>query len=243
MNKKLILPIILLVVCIGGIVYAAMGIVKETSEIKKAETVSSVFSEFSPSEALFCDETESGAALLSVLDSFRPKLEAMQAQNSDIIGWIYIPQTHIDYPLLQGSDNKFYLTHGADKRKSAAGCVFVDKNGFAENTIIYGHNMGRSSNVIFHDITNFSDKAWFEKARYGYIITADSVTEINFFAYALTKPETQFYSSVPDLEYIKNNSMHYRDIYSGGDVITLSTCAYDYKNARALLIGETTVLE
>lgn len=232
---KIFIIILLFALCLCGIVYALYGIFTETREVETAETVSAVFTEFSPADTI--EKTESGSALDAVIDEFRPKLTAMQEKNSDIIGWIYIPQTHINYPLLQGSDNKYYLTHGADKSRSAAGSVFIDQNGFAENTVIYGHNMGRSSNVIFHDITNFSDKAWFEKARFGYIITKDEVIRIDFFAYALTRPETQFYANIPDIEFIKNNAMYCRE-YSGGRVFTLSTCAYDYKNARAVLIGE-----
>lgn len=233
---KIIVPV-LLAVCICGIVYAALGIISETREVKTAEAVSSVFSEYSPAQSIPRDDTESGDAFIKTLERFRPALKTMQAQNSDIIGWIYIPQTNIDYPLLQGSDNKYYLTHGADKTYSAAGSVFVDKNGFAQNTVIYGHNMGRSSNVIFHDITNFSDKAWFEKVKHGYIVTNDNIRRIDFFAYALTKPGTPFYSSIPDLDNIKNNSLYYRDIDTDGNIVTLSTCAYDYKNARAVLVG------
>ncbi|GEM_PF-2179314 len=239
-SKKFIIPVGLLVICILGIVYALFGIYRETREVENAEIVSSVFSEYSPAQELQAssDKAENDTALKAIGDEFRPKLEEMQAQNSDIIGWIYIPQTHINYPLLQGKDNEFYLTHGADGSKSAAGAVFIDSNGFAENTVIYGHNMGRASNVIFHDVTNMSDKAWFEKAAFGYIITKDRVFRLNFFAYALTTSGTPFYSSTPDLEYIKQNSLHFRDTYSGGKTITLSTCAYDYENARAVLVGE-----
>ncbi|MBQ7266577.1 MAG: class B sortase [Firmicutes bacterium] len=234
MKKYIIFALILLCICGAAAVYAIRGIVSEKNHIDTAEKVSAVFSNLSPSkevEALSKDTDKE-----DILLSFKARLEQMQAVNPDVCGWIYIPETHIDYPLLQGRDNSYYLTHGADKSPSPAGAVFLDSGGFSENTLIYGHNMGRSSNVIFHDITNLSDKAWFEKVKQGYIITKDDVITLDFFAYALTKAETPFYSNKPDFEYIKNNAVYYREA-TGNKTVTLSTCAYDYDGARAVLVG------
>ncbi len=230
--KKNAVLYIFLAIALCGIGYALYGIYRESHDVQIAEQSSDIFKSYSLAVQLDSGKSE------EAFSSFTQKLAEMQKQNSDIIGWIYIPGTHIDYPLLQGQDNSFYLTHAADRSLSPAGSVFIDMNGFADNTLIYGHNMGRSSNVIFHDITNLSDKAWFDKIQNGYIITEDKVIKLDFFAYALTKSGTPFYSSTPDLEYIKQNSLYFRDTYTGGKTFTLSTCAYDYKNARAVLVAE-----
>ena len=69
----------------------------------------------------------------------------LKKKNEEIVAWIQIPGTKINYPVVHGSDNSFYLTHGADKQPYSSGAIFIDANAQKdfkdENTIIYGHNM------------------------------------------------------------------------------------------------------
>jgi sortase B len=217
-------------ICIGVGVFGLYKIHSENVEVERAEELAAEYAPFSPSKYF-----ESGNEFEDVYNRFMPQLEELQAVNGDVIGWIYFPQTHIDYPLLQGSDNDYYLTHSVSGEYSVSGSVFVDSRGTGNaNTVIYAHNMGRRSNIMFHDVTNFVDKAWFEKVKTGYIITAEGVAELNIFAYALTKSQTDFYADEVSLDYIKSNAINYRDT-DIDKTVTLSTCAYDYKDARAVL--------
>ena len=143
--------------------------------------------------------------------------------------------------MLQGKDNEYNLNHSVRGEYSAAGSIFIDKRGLDfPNVIIYGHNMGRSSNVMFHDITNFNNIDYFNSITKGYIIYENAVTELNIFAYSLSKSGTDFYKENVSLDFIKNNSINYREPLVEGKLYTLSTCAYDYKDARGILscIGE-----
>lgn len=228
MKKYFILLIVLLVICISTGGYALYKICAENSEIAEAESLSAEFEIYSPI-------IEQGDNYEEIFSDFMPKLMQMRSINSDVIGWIYIPSTNINYPLLQGKDNEYYLTHSVNNKYSAAGSLFVDRRGINDsNTIIYGHNMGRSSNVMFHDVTNFSDANYFEKVKTGYFIDENGITELNIFAYSLTKPQTEFYNDEVSLDFIKEKSINYREPQKG-NLFTLSTCAYDYNDARGIL--------
>lgn len=69
----------------------------------------------------------------------------LQKTNSDVIGWLYIPDTKIDEPILKGNNNDSYLYTDIYKKSNKAGAIFIDeineKDFKDDNTIIYGHNM------------------------------------------------------------------------------------------------------
>ena len=76
----------------------------------------------------------------------RARLGALKAQNSDLLGWITIPDTKIDYPVVHTVDNEYYLNHAFNRNYLRAGTIFADyrnqKNlSRNRNTVIYGHNM------------------------------------------------------------------------------------------------------
>ncbi len=106
--------------------------------------------------------------------------------NPDVVGWIYVGDTPIDYPIVQSEDNAYYMDRDWQKNYSSAGSIFEDFRGeisVTENTLLYGHNMGNGS--MFHSVKSFKDEAWgkehiyFEVAtlekRYLYRIVASSV--------------------------------------------------------------------
>lgn len=230
MKKYFVILITLFIICIGVGAFSVYKIIEEKKEVLEAEKLSSEFLQYSPAEYF-----ENSYSYKEIYNNFFPMLEKMKSINSDVIAWLYIPATNINYPVLQGQDNSYYLTHSVSNKYSAAGSVFVDKRGINEsNTIIYGHNMGRASNVMFHDITNFSDTAYFKNVKVGYIIDESGITELSIFAYSLTSPQTEFYNDVVSFEFIKENSINYREVQEG-KLFTLSTCAYDYNNARGVL--------
>jgi len=76
-------------------------------------------------------------------------LTALQRVNSQVIGWIQIPDTGISYPLMQGQDNDYYLTHTWDGTRNSMGAIFLDYRNSRDlddfNTIIYGHKMNNDS--------------------------------------------------------------------------------------------------
>lgn len=114
------------------------------------------------------------------------KVREYHEQNPDVVGWIYIGDTVIDYPVVQSEDNEYYLNRDWQGNSSHSGSIFEDFRcdiDETENTLFYGHNMGNGS--MFHAVKNFKEEAWgkehiyFEVAslekRYLYRIVACSV--------------------------------------------------------------------
>ena len=100
------------------------------------------------------------------------KVRSAAAGNPDIIGWIRIPDTPINYPVMQSNDNQFYVHHDTAGRSSFAGAIFADYRcnmETSDNTLIYGHNMGNGG--MFHAIKNYKDRNWGEAHRYFELVT------------------------------------------------------------------------
>lgn len=103
-------------------------------------------------------------------------LESLSKMNPDIYSWIYIPDTNVNYPVAQSSeDDNFYLDHDVYKNYSFPGTIYTqDCNSLSYNdrvTVLYGHNMLNGS--MFATLHNFSDTAFFNEHPYFYIYTAD----------------------------------------------------------------------
>ncbi len=94
-------------------------------------------------------------------------IRSLQAQNEDILGYIYIENTKISYPVVQGTDNVFYLNHDPfSKGYLIVGSVILDHHNNRDlsknyNTLIYGHNLDNGG--MFHDVTKFRDPTFFNE--------------------------------------------------------------------------------
>ena len=89
------------------------------------------------------------------------KLKKKKKGNSDIIGWLEIEGTNVNYPVLQGKDNDYYMTHNYKKEYSKEGSLFLDKDYDwkipSTNLLIYGHN-NRGTNKMFSALINYKDE-------------------------------------------------------------------------------------
>lgn len=95
--------------------------------------------------------------------SYQVDLEAVKSQNKDTVGWIILPDSKINYPILKSKDNTEYLTTTFEGQSSNSGAIFMDmycNTDFScQNTIIYGHNMKNGS--MFRALNNMTDKKYF----------------------------------------------------------------------------------
>lgn len=100
-------------------------------------------------------------------------LEALRQVNPDVVAWIRIPDTKIDYPILQGQDNDFYLDHNWKGEGQIAGSVFLEYTNEPDltdyNSILYGHNM--ANGTIFHDLHKLNYPAYRGTIPYVYVAT------------------------------------------------------------------------
>lgn len=165
-------------------------------------------------------------------------VEALCKVNRDVIGWIRIPDTDIDYPLLRGDDNDHYLKYNWKNNPNAAGAIFMEHANTEDlsdfNTIIYGHNMRSGS--MFGSLKEYADQAYWEAHPHIYIINDNGVFRYDIFAAHRVRPGTITYGMQipPQLqeEFIRcalDNSRIHTDIRPavGDRVITLSTCTGD----------------
>ncbi len=104
-------------------------------------------------------------------------LEALREVNEDVIGWIMIPDTVINYPLLQGEDNEYYLNYTWDKQKNRVGSIFLESTSSPDlsdfHTIIYGHFL--KERTMFSPIRNYKNQSFWQKCPYVYIATDEGV--------------------------------------------------------------------
>jgi len=170
----------------------------------------------------------------------------LQAKYPDAVGWLTVPNTNIDYPFVQGKDNDYYLRRDLNGDHAVAGTIFIDyrceKDFTSQNTIIYGHHMKNGS--MFGTLKAFNDKDFFEVNRHGTIYLPYETLTLEFFAYLIIDPATEKEIYNPALsdtffDYIKQNARHYRDVdlMDGDRIVTLSTCAYEFENARMALLA------
>lgn len=174
------------------------------------------------------------------------KLREASQYSTDLIGWIYLADSDIDYPIVQGTDNQYYLHHAPDGRENALGTIFLSyqcaKDFSDRQNILYGHNM---QSGMFGDIRHFKDPGQFSKHRYGWLFTMDSLYRIDFYALAIVSAYDEIYD-VPAADSaawqasLRANSLYYNEPQQSDDcaVIALSTCASDFENARALFTGQ-----
>ena len=102
---------------------------------------------------------------------------ALRQQNPDVLGWILIPGTRVSYPVVQGTDNSYYLDHTWRGGKNSVGAIFMDYRNSGDlsdfNTIIYGHRMNNRS--MFGTLSQYKSRSYWQAHPYVYL-TDDSGT-------------------------------------------------------------------
>lgn len=184
------------------------------------------------------------------------QVEKLQEQNEDIVGWIEIVGTNINYPVLQGDDNTYYMTHDYKKNKNTYGSIFLDKdydwNIPSNNYLIYGHNL--NNGTMFQELLKYADESYYkehltisfttadEEGVYDIISvfrskvynTNDNVFKYYFFINPKTEEEYNYY-----IKNIKDISLYNIEKTAdyGTQLVTLSTCSYHVKDGRFVVVG------
>lgn len=122
-------------------------------------------------------------------------LAALQQVNGDVVGWIRIPDTKINYPLLQGEDNDYYLKHTWNDQSNTVGSIFLEHLNSPDltdyNTIIYGHNMRDGS--MFAGLHKYAVQKYWEEHPYVYIAVAEGVYRYEIFSSYRAEVESPAY--------------------------------------------------
>ena len=168
--------------------------------------------------------------------------------NEDTIGWITIADTSIDYPIVQGSDNFYYLNHDFNCYKSIYGSIFMDYHNapdFSDNhTILYGHNMKNGS--MFHDLNEYSSRDFFNEHSYIKINSQGVFRKFVVFSTYNTEPDFNYlqteFNSPEEYSIFLNALLSHSEISNENvqvtaedKILTLSTCSEDLKNGRRVV--------
>lgn len=170
----------------------------------------------------------------------------LKRTNPDVVGWLKVNGTNINYPFVQSSDNDYYLTHSFNKSYNGAGWVFLDyrNNGTNnKNTIIYAH--GRSNKTMFGTLKNVLNNGWLNNTN-NYVIKISTETENSlwqiFSVYRIPTTSDYLQTNFNDeteyqnfLDMIKVRSSHNFDtnVASTDNILTLSTC---YNNSDKMVV-------
>lgn len=187
-----------------------------------------------------------------------PKFQNLYQENQDMIGWIKIEDTKIDYPIMQTKkDNpNFYLHNGWDKKESITGLLYLDSRcdiDESENLIVYGHCM--RSGEMFGNLKYYKKAEYFEKHQiieFSSLYADSKYQIIGVFQGRGSVEEdsnVSIYSNAIELEqakfdeyynFVKNNSLYNTGNTAkyGDKLLTLVTCDYDEEDGRLFVVAK-----
>lgn len=175
--------------------------------------------------------------------------DALKQRNPDIVGWIYCPNTVINYPVVQTDDNMFYLHRDIDGSYSSYGTLFVEcqnQKGFKDgNNMIYGHHM--NDGKMFAKLVDYTYQNYYNDHPVMYLNTPEYNYRIELFSGYVTSMDSDTYKI--NFENAEENQkwldtcmsqskfQSNYDVKPGDKILTLSTCTYDYDDARFVVQG------
>lgn len=179
-----------------------------------------------------------------------PDFDAMNQWNPDVTGWIYGPGTSINYPVVQGTDNVFYLNHTADKAPNSNGAVFMDwkneKTWSDDLTVLYGHHI--RGGKMFSSLSGYKKQEYFEEHPELFLYTPEGNYRVLIFAGVVTDGRD---GSFPRIFETKEEREQWLDTViqasafqveerpsADSRFLALCTCTYEYDDARYVVYGE-----
>ena len=175
------------------------------------------------------------------------RISDLKKSNSDTVAWISVDGTTINYPIVQTSDNDYYLNHSFDKSFKMSGWTFMDYrnniNMTDYNTIYYGHNL--LNMTAFGSIANIFTEDWINNSNHSIIVVTDTMQYVyKIFSAYYIDPEVYYLQTVfySDSDYQKFlNTISSRNIINIDSsvsitdrIITLSTCTEDNKGRKVI---------
>ena len=194
--------------------------------------------------AVILDKGTLTSAEKKELSVYNAKLSALKKQNPRTVGWIYIPGTNIDYPIVLApkEDHDFYITHAFSDAESSLGAIYIEAKCYGsilknKNTIIVGHNI-RTKGMMFNQLVKFGEEDFFKEHSDIYIYTEEGKFVFNMFSfyrvnYKYNFRRVSFKDNTDYLQYLQtmqNNSWYKRDgvsLKASDRIITLYTCTND----------------
>lgn len=201
-------------------------------------------------------DADAGQTKAVIPETLEVDFDALCQLNPDVTGWILLPGTRINYPIVQGEDNEYYLTCLFDGTPNSSGAIFMDaaaSSDFSDdNTIIYGHHMKNGS--MFADLSKYRDEGFFAEHPVILLATPGGTLRAEVFSAYVADVKQDAWRTVFSDSGDKESwlaGLTARSAFAGAEtpgaddrIVTLSTCTYEFDDARfvvhAAVQGEET---
>lgn len=244
----------IIIACLGAVLYSSFTLYSIYNDYKIAEDEYDRLKEIAHTDEDTPDDSDtkgltSPRDVASDFSDYQSPInfDELMTINTDIIGWIVIEDTSIDYPILQADDNSHYLKTTFEGASSSSGAIFMDyrnNSDFSDsNSIIYGHKM--RNGTMFQDLSEYKSQDFFNEHPTFIIYTPECEYRCEVFAAYVTSAVSEAYvldfSSADSFVQYLNTAISKSLIktgtivYSTDRIVTLSTCDYTYNNARMVV--------
>ena len=240
--------IAVLLLCVAGFC-AYLLIDNQQQKAEQKEMFATIAEKVDAAESELGDLEQIGNAA-QLLEVYRE----LHGYNADFVGWIRVPGTEINYPVMQSPDEpNFYLRRNFEKAYSNLGTPYLQENcdiRTCDNLIIYGHHM--LDGGMFSDLELYKQKAFWENHKY---VRFDTLDELGLYEVMAVVITTAYQAdSFQYYNYIENNELTFntyvqeckqRALYDtgidaeyGDKLVTLSTCEYSNDNGRLIVVAK-----
>lgn len=256
--KNIILILAIIVAVCGAAVLINNYLVEPAKEDKQSEEIAQLVSQMTTTPMV--DpwlEIKAKYPDIAFPDGMNPAFSDLYAINPEFAGWISIPELNINYSVVQAEDNDKYLRRDIYGKYTSYGVPFFDFNcnlkNLSRNTIIYGHNM-RHDDKIFGTLEQYRDPETFKRAPligmstlygdytfkiYAVFISNSKTSDDNgqIFNYIFVNAGTERFNNYIDEVDKRKLYTTGVDINENDKILTLSTCCYDFNDARLVVVG------
>ena len=258
-NPRRILHI-LMVLCAAGVLYSAFILISDNREYAGGDAAYQQVRQIRESSEPAANQTNAPpqiAGEVSIGEKTNGQndsvdFSSLEEINPDVVAWLTCEGTEIDYPVVLGTDNDYYLRHLFTGERNKLGAIFIDYRNHGDfsdkNTIIYGHNMKDGS--MFSSLTKYKNQNYYDSYPAMVLYTPDGDYKIELFAGIIVdgnyesirfdfKNDHDFQSYIDSLK--KMSTFESNTIVEADDqIVTLCTCSYEFNNARYALYGKLT---
>ena len=182
-------------------------------------------------------------------DGVKVDFASLTAKYPDVVGYIYGPDTKIQYPIAYDSTtNDYYLNRDLDGNLNVNGSIFIEhlnESDFSDhNTILYGHHM--KSGLMFAGLVKYKDPSYYNSHPYFYIYTPYQNYRLDLYAGFVCAHDDEVFATA--LTQSQLQSMAAKSTFNSvigtptGNVVTLCTCSYEFNDARYVMVGELVLI-
>lgn len=255
-SRKILNLLFVAALAVGVIFYAKSVSEKEIGTRENAEAKEIAVSNKTEITAEK-EEFISGSKKPPVYDSYVEELitidlDALREVNPEVVGWILIPDTNIDYPILQHEDNQYYLKYTWEHTRNNIGAIFFDCQTSTDlsdfNTLVYGHRI--NNKTMFGSLYKYFDEEYLKAHPSVYIATDDGVFRYDIFSAYQTGLETISFAMEIETEKKRSEFIDFAIEYAdaatgfvpgtGNSFLTLATCSFNetYRDVVQAVLNE-----